>query len=734
MSQRDVEAEAADPLSPPPARWMSPGSPGLSRLPLRLGNLRADLAQILESELEAGRAFLWLPVLFSIGVVFYFALPREPSAVALTLAAAGAVMAAVRARRHRIAGRVLFVAAAVLAGATAMKIRTDLVAAPVLPREMTATIAGWVSAREATPSGGSRVYIRVASIERLPADRVPDTVRITLRTKAPISVGDAISVVARVQPPSGPALPGGYDFALAAFYARIGGIGFAYGNPKPAGLGPVPLDIRFAAPLAHLRETIRDRITAALPGERGAIAAALVMGDQGGVSDETQDEMRASGLGHVLSISGLHMALVAGWAFIAIRAFLALFPGLALRHPIKKWAALAALGVATFYLGISGGGVATDRSYIMIAIMFIAILVGRRALTLRNVALAAILILAFYPESVLSVSFQMSFAATIALVAGYEAIARGGGSALPDGPRGYDLGGRLWRAVIGLAITSLLAGLATTPFAIYHFQRAAPLSLVANMVAAPAISTLIMIPVLPTLLLMPFGLEALPLAPMGWGIDWMTLVAREATSWSEGYGGVRMIPALALLLFAAGFLWLALWQQRWRFAGFVPMALAVPVALAATPPDVLVSEDGGAAAVRAADGRYRILGKPDEFIVINWLRADADPRKPDDPSLKEGVRCDLLGCTADMPWGGIAALADSVSALIDDCPRASVIVSHAVASRLCGDRATVIDRRVTGTGGSVALYRSGDRSGGFAIVTAYPVDRRPFMPPVRKGQ
>jgi competence protein ComEC len=173
-----------------------------------------------------------------------------------------------------------------------------------------------------------------------------------------------------------------------------------------------------------------------------------------------------------------------------------------------------------------------------------------------------------------------------------------------------------------------------------------------------------------------------------------------------------------------------LWQERWRLAGLLPMALAVPVALSAVMPSVLVSDDGSAAAVRGADGRYHILGKADEFVISNWLRADADPREPDDPSLNDGVRCDPLGCTATLAGGGIVALSQSVSGLPDDCLRASLVVSRSVAAASCGDKATVIDRRVTGISGSIALYR---RSGeaGFDMVTAYPPTRRPFMPPAR---
>ena len=303
-----------------------------------------------------------------------------------------------------------------------MKLRTDFVAAPMLQREMTTTVTGWVEAREATTSDGARVYLRVAAMSGLKPEATPIRARFTVRARAAeIAVGDAISVKARLQPPSGPVQPGAYDFGRVAFYDRIGAIGFAYGGAKPADLGPAPFQIRLMRPLADLRETIRRRIVAALPGDNGRIAAALIMGDQGAISEKTQDDMRASGLGHVLSISGLHMALVAGSVFWLVRALLALSMRLALTQPIKKWAAAAALAAAVFYVGLSGGGVATDRSFVMLAIMLIAVMLDRAALTLRNVALAAAIILLAWPESLLSVSFQMSFAATLALVAGYEA-------------------------------------------------------------------------------------------------------------------------------------------------------------------------------------------------------------------------------------------------------------------------------------------------------------------------
>ena len=707
------------------------------RLAASADALRLRLAAILERELDAGRGFLWLPVAFGTGIVAYFALPREPAAWALVGLALLLGGLAWRARRRGAVFRALVVLAAVAAGMTAMKLRTDRVAAPVLPREMTATVTGFVADVEAAARGGVRIVLRVAGIEGLAPAATPRFVRITVRSRgAAIAVGDALSLRARLSPPSGPVIPGGYDFARAAFYDGLGAIGFAYGAPKRADLGEPPAAIALARPIADLRALIRARIIAALPGDNGEIAAALIMGDQGGISERAQEAMRASGLGHVLSISGLHMALVAGSAFWLIRALLALSAGLALRRPIKKWAAAGALAVAAFYLAISGGGVATERAFVMLAVMLAAVLLDRRAITLRNVALAAFVVLAIEPESVLSASFQMSFAATLALVAGFEVLAlrRDRRLTLAD-PAAPGLAGHAFAWIAGLFLTSLIAGLATTPFGAYHFQRLAPLSLFANLAAMPAVGFVVMPMALVSVILMPFGLEPLPLAAMSLGLDWMMAVATTAEAWSEGLGAVGMAPPAALVLFVAGFLWLALWRERWRLAGLLPMLLALPVALLSPRPDVLIDDSGAAVAVRSDDGRYRFIGvRGHRFEVETWLRTDGDARDNlSEAGEADGARCDPLGCTI-AAGGMLVAVGRSPAALADDCRLATVVVSRFRAPDGCAAVA-VIDWSALANGGAHALYRiAGDGPPRFRVETAYPPLRRPFMPPVAGAQ
>jgi competence protein ComEC len=710
----------------------------------RLDLARLSLGATLEREIEDGRGFLWLPVLFGIGVLVYFALPREPAFAAMALIAVALTAGAIVSRRLVLAFRVLVCAAAIAIGATAAKLRTDLVAEPRLEREVTADITGWIAEEGATPRGGARLVLRVQSIAGVKPDHLPLLARITVRPGTSVfAVGDAVAMRVRLRPPSGPAMPGGYAFARAAYYERLGAVGFAYGPPRRADLGSAPWSVRVWRPLEELRDLIRIRIEAALPGDNGRIAAALIMGDQGGISGKTQDAMRASGLGHVLSISGLHMALIAGSAFWAIRALLALFPSLALRRPIKKWAAVGGLLVATIYLGISGGGVATERAYVMLSVMLVAILLDRRALTLRNVAIAALLVLVFAPENLLSVSFQMSFAATAALVSAYEALARHEDrrASLAD-PFMSGFGGRAWRWGFGLFLTSLIAGIATTPFAAFHFQRTAPLSLVANLAAMPVVGIVVMPMALLAVLVMPLGLESLPLAVMDWGLDWMNFVAARTAAWSEGMGDVRAAPVAALLLVVAGFLWLTLWRERWRLAGIVPIVAAIPVALIAPVPDILVSDSGRAVAVRGEDGKLRVAGGKDEsFVVETWLRADADGRDPKAAGLDDGVRCDALGCIVTGAGGTRVSLVLKPEAFAEDCILASVVVSRFAAPEGCAAEATVIDRDPLRKYGAQALYRAksdGKAADGpddlpagkahFETTTAWPAVHRPWMP------
>jgi competence protein ComEC len=731
--ERDAEAGADEALGRPRYPGAAPaGAAARIAGMVRASALRAGAAYI--REIEYGRGFVWIPVFFGVGILVYFGLPREPSLLAVSLLAAAAVAAAVKARSTALRLQLLIALAAVMCGLAAAKLRTDLSAANVLARERSVTVTGWVEEKTRLGADGARFTVRVQSISGVAKDALPHSIRFSTRADArEIAYGDGVTATARLGPPTGPVLPGGHDFARTDYYRQVGGTGFSFGAPKPADLEPAPFDIRVFQPLETLRQGIAKRIEAALPGEAGGIAVALTIGDQGGISEATKDHLRLSGLAHILSISGLHMVLVAGTAFWALRALFALFPSLALRFPIKKWSALGALGVASVYLGISGAEIPTQRAYVILVIALAAILFDRRAISLRNVATAALAVLVFAPESLLSASFQMSFAASIALVSGYEAVAAHYRARLAK-PEAREFG--IWRKaklwVGGAALTALLAGTATAPFAAFHFQRVAPLSLIANLAAEPFVALIVMPMGLLGVLAMPFGLETYPLWMMEQGLAAVTWISATVASWSSEAGTVRAFSPFALLMLSAGFLWLALWRERWRLLGIVLMVLAVPIAMATPQPDIVIDSTGAAMAVRGADGTYRILGgKGASYAIETWLRADGDSRDPKDKSLRDGVACDSLGCTAEIGATGMrAALALDPRALVEDCGAAAVIAGAFDAQAGCPAARAIIDRDSLAQGGSVSLYlRAGEAGPEFRVRTAYPPVRRAWMPP-----
>ena len=418
--------------------------------------LLEHLAHRLEAEHD--RWFLWLPVLFGAGIAVYFALPSEPLLLAAVLPAVAALAVHVAGPRTGLIGLTTGAMLAATLGLAAAKLRTEAVRAPVLQTQVgPIDIYGHVELVEPRAAEGQRLTIRVTAMEKHEAEAWPARVRVRMAAEnSALQPGDPVHVRATLSPPPGPALPGGYDFARAAWFQGLGAVGYAKSAARvEQNSAEPPLALQVSAVIARVRQAIGRRIIAALPGETGAIANALITGERGGITEITNQAFRNSGLFHILSISGLHMVIMAGAVFLSIRLLLAAIPSIALRYPIKKWAAAGAMLGALGYLLISGSAFATVRSYIMISIMFLAVMLDRPALALRNVALAALLILVLWPESLLDAGFQMSFAAVVALVSAYEWLrvrddARGGaraprrarqGDAVLRGHRHLDAGG-----------------------------------------------------------------------------------------------------------------------------------------------------------------------------------------------------------------------------------------------------------------------------------------------------
>lgn len=671
-----------------------------------LGGVWDAFARDFAIEVERRRLSLWAPVAMIAGVVAFFSADGDPSLTASLILFAISVGAAFLLKR-RGAGFVLAVLVACVAlGFLAAGVQAWRVAAPVLDREMWGDVVGVVERVE--PRGRStRLLIRAESLGRLAPEAVPQRVRISVRGAAAVRAGQRISIGGLWRPPPSASRPGGYDFARMAYFEGLGAVGanardLRVLDPPEAGYGE-----RFLAAVDGLRNRLTARITVLVPGDSGAIAAALVTGQRGDISNAANDALRIAGLYHVISISGLHMALFGGTLFVAVRFLLALVPGLALGYPIKKWAAAVAIIGAGGYLILSGGQIAAQRSFLMLALVLVAVLLDRQAITMRNLAVAAIVTLLVIPDAALGPSFQMSFAAVLLIVAWYEARRFRRSEQREDGRWSAGYFGTYFG---GITATTIAATFATAPVAAYHFQRIALHSLPSNLIALPVVGVVVMPMALIGFLLYPLGLDAPAWIVMGWGISIMLAVAYWIASWPFATIDVPAFGAAAVMLLAFGLCWLGIWTTRLRWLAVLPLAAGVVLALMpGEPPFVYADPAGRAAAVRGEDGSLQILGgRFANFAAQNWLTADGDGRNPRDEALTSNVDCDSHGCTAPIKGGGHLALNWSYAALAEDCRRAAVVITRLIAPPACRETAFVIDGRDLAQGGAVALYRDGD--------------------------
>jgi competence protein ComEC len=681
--------------------------------------------------LERERWPLWLPVGFGAGVGFYFALASEPP---IWLGTAGVAFALLLAVAGRLRSGPMFAAlalAAVFGGFAAAQLRTQQVAAPILQEELRAVdVIGRVVEVEPRERG-DRILLAHPEIEGLPPSHTPARVRTTVAAGAPgIVPGDRVRLLAVLQPPPEPAAPGAFDFARRAFFQRLGGVGFALGRVERLSRPPAGMWTRWREWWAGLRRGIAARVRDGLPVESGAVAAALMTGERGAIPEGTREDMRQSGLAHLLAISGLHLGLVAGIVFFVVRAVLALIPTIALRWPIKKWAAAVAIVAAASYMLLVGATVPTQRAFAMTGLVLLAVALDRRAFTMRLVAWAAMAVLLFSPEALLGASFQMSFAAVTALVAAYETLRSRAGILARAGQ-----GGMLSRALLyigGVALTSLVAMLATAPFAAFHFNRVALFGLIANIVAVPLTAFWIMPWALAAFMMIPFGLEAVALTPLGWGLDALLMIAGSVSAWPGAAVGVSSVPVWALGLVAIGGLWLCLWSRRWRLLGLVPVACGAAALAFVRPPDVLVSGDGRLMAVRGADGTMWLSSERRErFTADVWRRraGTEESRAFDAAGPADAIACDSLGCIFRR-YGNTVALVEDGRALPEDCRAATILISTDPVDRHdCPGPIVVIDRFDIWRDGAHALWLSRGPPGTLSVR-----DHRGSRPWVRRRQ
>lgn len=647
---------------------------------------------------------------FGAGCATYFAFRTEPSLWPLLASAALASLGWWGGRRlglARVWSLSLLMLACFALGLAAAKLRSDAVAAPIAPAlEEPTVIEGWVVDVDSPGTAGPRVILAPVRVRGLAPEQTPVRIRATVRDAAPPRPGQAVRLFAILNPPPAPASPGAYDFGRTAWFQRIGGVAFGLGETRYVVLPETPWRLRLVMRINALRFGLAERIVARQGERAGGVAAAMTTGQEAWLDPAQVDVMRDSGLAHILSISGLHMAVVGGFAFFLVRLLVALWPWLALRVPGKKVAAVAGLLAVGTYLIVSGAPPPAERAAITASIAFLAIMLDRQAITMHALAVAAFVVLLLQPEAIVTPGFQMSFAATAALVALVEAWPRRPKEISAPWPILMVQRTGAW---VGAAVlASLVAGAATGPFAMQHFNRSAMYGLAANLATAPLSDFLIMPALALGALLEPIGLGAPFLWLAARGIDVMLAIGAWVANLPGAVRTIASAPDVVLPIAFIGVLICCLWRGPLRWLG-LPLACAVLIWPRAPTPDLWIGDSGLQAAF--VQDRQAMVVRPGvrQFAVDVWTRRrglEAVERPVD------GWTCGRFSCAPETSgpvalwWGKRAPTAEQLTAL---CRAAQVVSVRTVAADLpvsCEGR-LVLDGLDYARGGAVELKREG---------------------------
>lgn len=630
-----------------------------------MGILHAALAQTLD---QRGHLFGWAPVLLGVGIAIYFAQDVEPTAGLCVALLAGLTLCVLVQRFMGDSARIVVMGIALVAGGFGLAgVRANLVADPVLGFRYYGPVEGRIVAIDRSQSDAVRLTLDRVVLARMDALRTPALVRVSLHGEQGYidpEPGQVVTMTAHLSPPSGPVEPGGFDFQRMAWFQGLGAVGY---TRTPVLLGADAHEGAAGLWVYRQRVEISAAVQDRLEGPSGAFAAAIITGDRSGMDRDSLDALRASNLAHLLAISGMHMGILAAFIFATVRYGLALFPYVALRFPTKKIAAVVAIVVAAGYLAMSGGNVSTERAFVMVAVMLVAVLFDRRALTLRGVAIAALIVLVLRPEALFGPGFQMSFAATTALVAVFAVMRDAEFHQIPK-----------WLKPIGAVfISSLVAGLATAPFAAFHFNQIAQFGLAANLLSVPLMGTVVMPAAVVAAVLAPLGLEMVGLWVMDLGLRWILGVAHFVAGLD---GSLRHVvtpgPEVLAIITLAG-VFILLWRGWLRWGAVLPMMIGFMLWQVAERPAILASDSGSLIGVMTDAGRDVSKERGEGFAATSWLENDGAPVAQEVAYRRDGLIEDGRTVWAEVGDSRILNVRGATAwAQVQGCGGADIIITN----------------------------------------------------------
>ncbi len=656
----------------------------------------------LQLEKERDQLPLWVPVALGCGIASWYVLANPAWWLAFVSLCGGLGLFALMTGRDTRAGKAIFWFALLAAmGCALIWFRSWSVAAPVLERPVVTTFnAGIERVEPVLARDMVRLTLRTGEYPGLPP-RV--RVNVPLEKADPdLQDGALIQLRARLMPPAMPALPGAYDFSERAWFQGLGATGQALGEITILR----PANPAFA--LSRYRQSLSAHVQSRMSGAAGAIGATLATGDRGAIDEVDAEAMRRSGLAHLLSISGLHVTAVVGAIYLLVLKSLALSPALALRFRLPIVAAACAALAAVAYTLMTGAQVPTIRACVAALLVLVALMMGRSAITLRMVAAGAMFVLIFWPESLVGPSFQLSFAAVTAIIALHEHPRIKALVML----REEHLLRRVGRFVFSLFLTGLVVEIALMPIALYHFHKAGIYGALANIVAIP----------LTTFVIMPLEALALMLDSAGLGapIWWLCeqalggLIAL-AHFVSSRPGAVTMLPSMPALAFGlvifAG-LWICLWRERWRYLGLIPAIIGVLLIITNRAPDIYITGDGRHVAIRNDQGELAMLRTSGGDFIRDMIRENAGV-EGESLALEDwsdaacnGDACVVTLTGGDREWVLLATRSShhiSALALSAACRRADIVVSDRWLPSSCQPRWIKADRHLLSRVGGMTV-------------------------------
>ena len=566
---------------------------------------------------DKARRILWLPVLFALGISFYFSIGFESSKWITLGVIESLILLAIIFRHHINILKIFGCMAIVLAGFTLVQLKSIWIAENYskLPED-SFYFKGKIEKTDTNYQGRKRFIL--TDVKDFDGNLYKGKYRITQRSKKDdANIGDCVEMVGKIMPLSKEVMVGGYQFDRKGFFEGLKGTGFAESRwfkiECENQSGP-----DFNAYIGNLRQDIAKRIKSVLPKKEASIASAIISGERGEIDAQQYENYRNSGLAHFLSISGLHMSMLAGLMFFLIRFVLALVPSVALRIDTKKVAAVFAIVLSFIYLLISGQAIPAQRAFIMTFVVLLGVLFNRRAISMQTICLAGFIVLVLSPQVLISASFQMSFAAVMGLVAFYEKTSNAISRFLNVGALH-----RYLRIVVlyilGVVISDFIASLMTLPFAVYHFNMVAVYTTLGNFLAGPIIGLIIMPMVLLSMLFMPFGFDTIFLKALGFGINLVNQITEYVSSLPNSALQVPSMPHWGLMLIVLGGLWLMLWQAKWRYFGIIGIVLGIMSIATVKTPDIIIGPYAKAVAFKNEAGELEIVSsRSGRFIKNVW--------------------------------------------------------------------------------------------------------------------